>query len=95
MSNANASNPLDLATVKKWAKAQEKQFKQLKKLLDKSEDVTAVLKVLNVSEPGLRSFRNRARKLQREFPTPARSRQKVLREVEGEIKRFGKLLALV
>jgi hypothetical protein len=95
MSKASSSDPLDLATVKKWAKAQEKQFNQLKRLLDKSEDVAVVLKGLDVSEPGLRSFRNRARKLQREFPTPARSRQKVLREVEGEIKRFAKILALV
>jgi hypothetical protein len=95
MSNASMSGPIDLATVKKWAKAQEKQFKQLKKQLDKSEDVSGVLKGLDVSDPGLRSLRNRARKLQREFPTAARFRQKLLREVDGEIKRFGKILSFV
>jgi hypothetical protein len=95
MTNASTSSALDLATVKKWAKAQEKQFKQLKKQLEKSEDVTVVLKGLDVTDPGMRGLRNKARKLQREFPTPARYRQKLLREVEGEVKRFGKILQVV
>ncbi len=86
---------MDLATIKKWAKAQEKQFKLLKKQLEKSEDVASVLKGLDVSDSGLRSLRNRARKLQREFPTAARFRQKLLKEVDGELKRFGKLLGLL
>ena len=93
MNDTNKS--LDLSTVKKWAKAQEKLLKGVKKQLDKSEDVAVVLKGLDVSEPSLRSLRNRARKLQREFPTPARFRRNVLREVDGELKRFGKLLAIV
>jgi hypothetical protein len=95
MAKAIAPTVLDLAAVKKWARAQEKQFRQLKKQLEKSEDVSVVLKGLDVAEPGLRSLRNRARKLQREFPAPARFHKKVLREVDGEIKRFAKLLALV
>lgn len=95
MTTSDASSPLDLATVKKWAKAQDAQFRQLKKLLEKSDDVAVVLKGLDVTEPGLRSLRNKARKLQREFPTPARFRQKLLREVDGEVKRFAKILALV
>lgn len=86
---------MDLATIKKWAKAQEKQFKLLKKQLDKTEDPTSVLKGLDVSDAGLRSLRNRARKLQREFPTAARFRQKLLKEVDGELKRFDKILGLV
>ena len=94
MSNSTTS-PLDLRTVKQWAKAQEKQFKQLKKALDKADDVTLVLKQLDVSEPALRSLRTKARKLHREFPTAARFRKKVLREVDTEIKRFVKILALV
>ena len=95
MSETKASAPLDLGTVKKWAKAQEKLFAQLKKQLEKSEDVAVVLKGLDVAEPELRRLRNKGRKLQREFPTPARFRQKLLREVDGEVKRFGKILALV
>ena len=94
MSNSK-TNPLDLRTVKQWAKAQEKQFKQLKKALDKTDDIAPVLKQLDVSEPGLRSLRNKARKLNREFPTAARFRKKVLREVDLELKRFGKILGLV
>lgn len=86
---------LDLGTVKKWAKAQEKQFKELKKQLGKSEDVGEVLKTLNVDDPGMRSFRNRARKLHREFPAPARFRSKVMREVDGELKRYSKMLSLM
>ncbi len=95
MTNQSTETSLDLATIKKWAKAQEKQFKLLKKQLDKSEDVMSVLKGLDVSDAGLRSLRNRARKLQREFPTAARFRQKLLKEVDGELKRFDKLLGLV
>jgi len=95
MSEATEASTLDLGTVKKWAKAQERQFKDLRKQLDKAEDVTVVLRAIDVSDPGLRSFRNKARKLQREFPTPARFRSKVVREVDSELKRFGKLLALV
>lgn len=94
MSNSSA-NVLDLKTVKKWAKAQEKQFKQLKKKFDKADDVAVALKELDVSEPSLRSLRNRGRQLQREFPTAARFRQKLLKEVDVELKRFGKILALV
>lgn len=95
MSETRAPSPLDLGTVKKWAKAQEKLFVQLKKQLEKSEDAAAVLKGLDVTEPELRRLRNAGRRLQREFPTPARFRQKLLREVDGEVKRFGKLIALV
>ncbi len=95
MTNQNTEPSLDLATIKKWAKAQEKQFKLLKKQLDKTEDVMSVPKGLDVSDAGLRSLRNRARKLQREFPTAARFRQKLLKEVDGELKRFGKILGLV
>lgn len=95
MSDSTNTSNLDLGTVKKWAKAQEKQLKDLKKQLDKADDVTVVLKGLDVTDPGMRSLRNRARKLQREFPTPARFRSKLGREVDGEIKRFGKILALV
>ena len=95
MTNQSTETSLDLATIKKWAKAQEKQFKLLKKQLDKSEDVMSVLKGLDVSDAGLRGLRNRARKLQREFPTPARFRQKLIKEVDGELKRFGKILGLV
>jgi len=95
MNDASKSNALDLSTVKKWAKAQEKLFKAVQKQLNKSDDIGAALKALDVSEPSLRSLRNKARKLQREFPTAARFRGKVLREVEVELKRFGKLLALV
>jgi hypothetical protein len=94
MSNAS-TNVLDLATVKKWVKAQEKQFKQVKKQLDKADDIGLALKQLDVTEPALRTLRNKARKLQREFPTAARFRKKVLREVDTELKRFAKLLALV
>jgi phage-related tail protein len=94
MSNAS-TNVLDLATVKKWVKAQEKQFKQLKKQLEKADDIGLALKQLDVTEPALRSLRNKARKLQREFPAAARFRKKVLREVDTESKRFAKLLALV
>jgi hypothetical protein len=95
MTNQSTGTSLDLATIKKWAKAQEKQFKLLKKQLDKSEDVASVLKGLDASDAGLRSLRNRARKLQREFPTAARFRQKLLKEVDGELKRFAKILGLV
>lgn len=94
MSNASA-NVLDLKAVKKWAKAQEKQFKQLKKKFDKADDIAVALKELDVSEPALRTLRNKARKLQREFPTAARFRKKVIREVDTELKRFTKLLGLV
>ena len=94
MSNASAT-VLDIKAVKKWAKGQEKLFKQLKKKLDKADDIGAALKELDVSDPTLRSLRNKARKLQREFPTAARFRQKFLKEVDGELKRFGKLLGLV
>jgi hypothetical protein len=92
---SNSTTNLDLRTVKQWAKAQEKQLKQLKKALDKADDIAPVLKQLDVSEPGLRSLRNKARKLNREFPTAARFRGKVLREVDLELKRFGKILALI
>jgi hypothetical protein len=95
MSDASNASTLDLGTVKKWAKAQERQFKEVKKQLEKSEDPTVVLRALDVSDPGLRTFRNKARKLQREFPTPARFRSKVVREVDSELKRFRKLLELV
>jgi hypothetical protein len=94
MSNSSA-NVLDLKSVKKWAKAQEKQFKQLRKKFDKADDIALALKELDVSEPSLRTLRNKGRKLQREFPTAARFRSKVLREVDVELKRFGKILALV
>jgi hypothetical protein len=94
MSNSSA-NVLDLKSVKKWAKAQEKQFKQLRKKFDKADDISLALKELDVSEPSLRTLRNKGRKLQREFPTAARFRSKVLREVDVELKRFGKILALV
>lgn len=94
MSKAS-DNVLDLKAVKKWAKTQEKLFKQVKKKLDKSDDIAAALKELDVSEPALRSLRNKGRRLQREFPTAARFRQKFLKEVDGELKRFGKLLGLV
>ncbi len=94
MSNSSA-NVLDLKAVKKWAKAQEKLFKQLKKKFDKADDVAVVLKELDVSEPSQRSLRNRGRKLQREFPTAARFRRKLLRELDVELKRFSKILALV
>ena len=95
MNEPVSTTVLDLATVKKWAKAQEKLFVALKKQLDKTEDVDLVLKGLDVKEPSLRALRNSARKLQREFPAAARFRSKLLREVDGEIKRFGKILALV
>ena len=95
MKKPSTDASLNLATVKKWAKAQEKQFRLLKKQLDKSEDVASVLKGLDVSNAGLRSLRNRARKLQREFPTAARFRQKLLKEVDSELNRFGKILGLV
>ena len=92
---SNSTTNLDLRTVKQWAKAQEKQLKQLKKALDKADDIAPVLKQLDVNEPGLRSLRNKARKLNREFPTAARFRSKVIREVDLELKRFGKILGLV
>lgn len=95
MTNENTENALDLAAVKKWAKGQEKQFKDLKKKLEKTDDVAAVLKALDVANPGLRTFRNAARKLQREVPTAARFQKKLLRATEDEVKRFGKILALV
>ena len=94
MSNSTTSQ-LDLRSVKQWAKAQEKQFKQLRKQLDKADDIALALKQLDVSDPGLRSLRNKARKLHREFPTAARFRKKVLREVDTELKRFAKILVLV
>ncbi len=95
MKNESTERALDLGTVKKWAKGQEKQFKDLKKKLEKTDDVAAVLKALDVTDPGLRTLRNTARKLQREFPAAARFQKKLLREVDGEIKRFAKILALV
>jgi hypothetical protein len=94
MSNST-TNALDLRTVKHWAKAQEKQLKQLRKTLDKADDISLALRQLDVSEPTLRSLRNKARKLNREFPTAARFRQKVLREIDTEVKRFGKMQALI
>lgn len=94
MSNSN-EDTLDLGTVKKWAKAQHRQFKELRKQLDKSEDASVVLKALDVADPGMRRLRNRGRALQREFPTAARFRSKLVREVDQEIKRFDKILTLV
>ncbi len=95
MTNANNERPLDLATVKKWAKTQEKLFKDLKKKLEKAEDAALFVKSLDANDPGQRSLRNTARKLQREIPSAARFQKKLQREVENEIKRFGKILALV
>jgi hypothetical protein len=94
MSNST-TNALDLRTVKQWAKAQEKQLKQLRKTVDKADDIALALRQLDVSEPTLRSLRNKARKLNREFPTAARFRQKLLREIDSEVKRFGKMQALI
>lgn len=90
-----SASTLDLGVVKTWAKAQEKQFRELKKQLVRSENLAEVLKKLSVDDPGMRTFRNRARKLQREFPAPTRFRSKVMREVDGELKRYSKLLALM
>ena len=95
MTTSTTANPLDLGTVKKWAKAHVKSLSSLKKKLDKSDDVEAVLKTLDVAEPALRTLRNKARKLKREFPTAARFRSKLLREVDIEVKRYTKILALV
>lgn len=95
MSTKANSSTLDLRTVKTWAKGQTKQLTALRKELDRADDVGVVLKNIDVSDPGMRTIRNRGRKLLREFPTAARSRSKLLREVDMEIKRFNKLLALL
>ena len=92
---SNSEETLDLGTVKKWAKSQHRQFKELRKQLDKSDDAAVVLKGIDVSDPGMRRLRNRGRALQREFPTAARFRSKLVREVDQEIKRFDKILTLV
>ena len=92
---SNSEETLDLGTVKKWAKAQHRQFKELRKQLDRSDDAAVVLKEIDVTDPGMRRLRNRGRALQREFPTAARFRSKLVREVDQEIKRFDKILTLV
>jgi hypothetical protein len=95
MSTKTTSSTLDLRTVKTWAKGQAKQLTALRKGLERAEDVSVVLKNVDISDPGMRTMRNRGRKLLREFPTPARSRSKLLREVDLEIRRFEKILALL
>lgn len=95
MSNSTSGTPLDIGTVKKWAKAHVKSFSSLKKLLDKADDIEGVLKNLDVSEPALRTLRNKARKMKREFPAAASFRKKLVREVDSEIKRYSKILGLV
>jgi hypothetical protein len=78
--------------VRKWAQDWSRRYTDLRRSLEKSnDDYENVLKGLDVSAPSWRLFRNEARKIKREAATPARFRKEVLKLVDRELKRYGKI----
>lgn len=78
--------------VRKWAQDWARRFKDLRRSLEKADDgIDGVLKNLEVDAPTWRAFRNKARKLKRESPTPARFQRELFKLVDREIKEYDKL----
>jgi hypothetical protein len=79
--------------VRKWAQDWSRRFTELRRNLEKAgDDLEGTLKNLDVSSPSFRLFRNQARKLKREAPTPARFKRELFKLIDRELKHYGRII---
>jgi hypothetical protein len=77
-------------SFRKWTKDRLRSLKDLQKQVAKSEDVDAVVKQLDAE--GWKDFRKKARQLKSQSRTPASFKNRVVKEIGRDSKRFTKIL---
>jgi hypothetical protein len=82
---------LSIDSFRKWTKDHLRDLKDLKKQLTKSEEVDSLLKGLDAES--WKHFRKTARALKSASRTPASFKNRVLKQVDKDSKRFTKILA--
>ena len=84
------SDSISADSFRKWTKDHLRSLKDVKKQLTKSVDVDALLKGLDAEV--WRGFRKRARQLKASARNEVSFKNKVLKEVDKDAKRFSKIL---
>ena len=81
---------VNVDSFRKWTKDRLRSLKDLQKQLAKSEDVDAVVKQLDPAD--WKDFRKKARQLKSQSRTSASFKNRVVKEVGRDSKRFTKIL---
>lgn len=77
-------------SFRKWTKDRLRSLKDLQKQVTKSEDVDSIVKQLDAD--GWKDFRKKARQLKSQSRTAASYKNRIVKEIGRDSKRFTKIL---